>query len=340
MSLSAVGLKTHIWNNNLRSIALLAFYPFLLLGLVWVLGYAFAAMVQSGGYGYGAAPDRSIAFANRVLYEYWPAVAAVVAVWFTISWFFNAALVRQAAHARPVTRAEEPALYNLIENLCISRGIAVPRLEIIETPARNAFASGMTCKTYGITVTRGLMEALRPDELEGVLAHELTHILNRDVRLLMVCVVFTGLIGFVAQMAWSSVRYSMLVPRSGSRRNGGGVVVFMLLAGVVLWLGYLASLLARFALSRRREYMADAGAVELTRNPDAMMRALLRISGQDRIPGVPEDIALMCTANSHAFLGLIATHPPIEARVRAISEMTGTPVPGSGLAEEAKNPWI
>jgi heat shock protein HtpX len=256
-------------------------------------------------------------------------ILGAVMVWFMVAWFFQGAMIRSLAHSHPVTRAEEPELYNLFENLCISVGLPTPRLEIIESHARNAFASGIDRRSYSVTVTRGLMQSLSKDELEGVLAHELTHILNRDVRLMMVCVIFTGMLGFAAQLLWSHFRYSTYVPRSSGNNNGnkGGVMLFLIAFMVVLWIGYFATLFMRFALSRRREYMADAGAVQMTKNPDAMMRALMRIAGMDAVPAMPGDVKMMCIENRAPFMGLFATHPPIESRVKAIAELTNSPLP-------------
>ncbi len=345
----AAGLKTHIWNNNFKSLAMLAVYPLLLLGLVWlcalvVSSFAVPTLPASGAV--------SAEFANRFVYEWWPAVLAVVTVWFLIAFFFHGALIRKLSHARPVTRSEEPELYNLLENLCIAAGMPMPSLNIIETHARNAFASGIDRRSFAVTVTRGLLNSLTKDEVEAVLAHELTHIRNRDVRLLIVTVIFTGMIGFASQMIWNSIRYNLIVPRSANRKGGSGIVV-LLAVGVILWVGYVASLLMRFAISRNREYMADAGAVEMTKNPQAMMRALMRISGRDKIPETTGDIAMMCIENAQPFLGMFATHPPIERRIAAIAETTRTPVPEtphsgpaakaqrfSGPQNASRNPWL
>jgi len=258
--------------------------------------------------------------------------------------------MQKLSHSRPVTRSEEPELYNMLENLCISRGMPLPRLEIIESHARNAFASGISTKSFAVTVTRGLMNSLAPDELEGVLAHELTHIQNRDVRLLIITIIFTGMFGFLAQIIWSNIRYGIFYTR-GRNDNKGGAVMAMIVIAVVLWLGYLASLVMRFAISRRREYMADAGAIEMTKNPDAMMRALMRISGRDHIPETTADIAMMCIENHVPFMGVFATHPPIEKRIKAISQSTGTPIPESlpslppankqtRFSNKRANPWL
>ena len=334
MTTHAVGLSTHIWRNNTRSIMLLALYPVLLTGAFWLICWALGLSMGSGmSYSYyGTAsmnPGAAVGFANSFTVEYAPLIITGVAIWFVTAWFFHTSMIRRLAKSHPVTRSEEPELYNILENLCISRGMAMPKLEIIETHARNAFASGINDSTYSITVTRGLMNSLSRDELEAVLGHELSHIRNGDVRLLIITVIFTGLFGFLAQLVWSSIRHSMFYSRGRRDRNSGGIIIAMMIIAFVLWLGYMASLLMRFALSRQREYMADAGSVELTKNPEAMMRALMRIAGRERIPGGTDDIAMMCIENSKAFLGMFATHPPIEERIRAISEVTNTPVPDS-----------
>ncbi len=326
----AIGLQSHIWNNNLKSLGMLALYPLILCAVVWACALAFGYLTSAQ---YGGGPWlASQARAAEFLYEYWPTILAVVMGWFVISYFFHTSMVRALSHSHPVTREQEPELYNLVENLCIGQGMTMPRLEIIETEARNAFASGVDQRSYAITVTRGLMQHLSKDEMEGVLAHELTHIVNRDVRLLMVCIIFTGMLGFAAQMLWSFGRHSLYVRRRASQKGGGAGLLLLALL-VILWIGYFATIFMHFGISRRREYMADAGAVAMTKNPEAMMRALMKIAGMDRIPDAPDDIAMMCTANSKAFFGLFATHPPIEDRIRVLAETTNTPIP-------AKNPWV
>lgn len=325
------GLQGTIWDNNIKSLLLLAAYPFILGAVVFaiVMTYGYmsgkAAALQDG---YGVAPtfQSSLHYAAFLTEAYWPMLLTVVVIWFLIAYLFQGSMIRAMSHSHAVTRKEEPQLYNLVENLCIAQGMRMPRLEIIETHARNAFASGINEGTYCITVTRGLLQSLARDELEGVLAHELTHIINRDVRLMMVCIVFTGMLGLSAQILWSNLRYSLWLPRRRDKNTGGGLILlFALLA--ILWIGYLATLLTRFAISRRREYMADAGAVKMTKNPDAMMRALIRISGVSEIPKAPADIRYMCFENKMPFLGLFATHPPIEKRIAEISSYSGLPAP-------------
>jgi heat shock protein HtpX len=330
MAVGSIGLKTHIWNNNIWSMAFLAIYPVIMVAMLWLVGAAMGGVLAP------QAVDRAsmaVAQGNSIVFAYWPMMFAAVAIWFVIAYFWHTRMISKMAHSHPVTRAQEPELYNLLENLCISVGMAMPRLHIIESHARNAFASGINDRSYTVTVTRGLLSSLKKDEVEGVLAHELSHIRNKDVRLLMVCIIFTGMIGFAAQMTWSMVRYNIFVPRrsSGGNNNKGGTIIIFLVIAFVLWVGYMATLFTRFALSRKREYMADAGAVELTKNPEAMMRALMRIAGMDRMKQTSADIQMMCVENTVPFLGVFKTHPPIADRVKTLSAMTATPVPDMDL---------
>ena len=347
MAIQSAGLRTHIWNNNFWSVTLICLYPFIMLGLLWLIGAATGWLLAP------QTMEREIFAANfgaRIFSNYWPMLLTAVAIWFIVSWFFHTRMISKLAHAHSVTRKEEPALYNMLENLSITAGIPTPKLQIVESHARNAFASGINKNTYTVTVTRGLLNSLTQDEVEAVLAHELIHILNRDVRLLMICVIFTGMIGFAAQLVWSNFRYSLYLPRGGRRRDGRIMIVFLVIT-VILWAGYIATLFTRFAVSRKREFMADAGAVELTKKPEAMMGALMRIAGMDKMKTTSADIQMMCIENSVPFLGLFSTHPPIEDRVKVISQMTNTEIPQLSLEKpetaenpfkkgNGKNPWL
>lgn len=337
----AIGLQSQIWNNNFKSVLLLAGYPFILGGLLFACAAAFFYLTGAGQTptSYNAmtnsyepvagAGGTAFAQAGALVMAWWPAILTVVALWFLFSFFMHGRMIRSMAHAHTVTRTEEPALYNLFENLCIANGMTpMPKLQIIETHARNAFASGLREKDFTVTVTRGLLQSLSKDEVEGVLAHELTHILNRDVRLMVIALIFTGMIGFAAQLVWSNLRYGLWLGGNRNSNRGGGSMILFLAIGAILAVGYAATILTRFAISRRREYMADAGAVQMTRNPDAMMRALIRIAGSANIPKIPQDIKALCFENrAGAFMGLFATHPPIEKRIQAIAQTTASPVP-------------
>jgi heat shock protein HtpX len=326
MILAATGLTTQIQNNHFKSAILLAGFPFLLVMMAGAFTGGLDILSQRNGVDW----HHALLSAEAGIVQFGPGAVLFAACWFVIAYFFHGGMMRMAAHSRPVTRDQMPRVYNLLENLCISRGLKMPAFEMIDSPALNAFASGIDDKSWRITLTRGIVEALEDDELEAVLAHELTHIMNRDARLLVVAVIFTGMISFFAQLFYRllihGVRPDYYARRDDERGRQGSIVV-LLLGLAVLALGYVFAIAIRFALSRKREYLADLGSVELTKNPGAMMRALLRIKGRDAVTGMPNQVQQMCIENSQDFLGLFATHPPIDDRIRTISETTRTPVP-------------
>ena len=318
--MGAFGLQTHIWNNNLKSGLLLAGFPVLLLLLIYGLSLGYVGMTQPiDNVGEG------MALAFEHLKRLWPFALLGAGVWFAIAWFSYQGLIEATVGARGLTRKEAPEIYNLVENLCVSRGITTPAINIIETPALNAFASGLSDKSYKITVTRGLLEALDNDELEAVLAHELTHIMNRDVRLLIIAVIFVGVFSFFGELVFRNI-FRVGVRAGGHTRSrngdsrGGGVLILIAVAMIVI--AYVLALVIRFSLSQKREYLADAGAAELTRNPDAMISALKKISGHSQIDA-PNDIQQMMVDNSQPFAGVFATHPPIEKRIEALANFAG-----------------
>jgi heat shock protein HtpX len=322
------GLRTHIWNNNLRSVFLLAAFPVLLVAI----GYALTILMTGfdtppADYGLGKPPGADAAPWVRELSRL-PMIGAwslgLAAVWFVIAWFGHQAMINAATGARSVTRKDEPELYNLLENLCISRGLSMPKLAVIESGALNAYASGLTESQATVTVTRGLMQRLDKAELEAVLAHELSHIRHRDVRLLVISIIFVGIISFAAEIVFRRI-FWLGLRAGGDRRSGGrggGLVIVIGLA--IIAIAYLLAIVIRFSLSRRREYMADAGAVELTRNPDAMISALEKISGNAEVEDSPEEIREMFIENPKTgFMGVFATHPPIEKRIDMLVEHAG-----------------
>lgn len=317
--MEAVGLRTYIWNNNAKSVLLLAMFPVLLtaiayaLTVLWLSGQGERAQLYALERAVGYLPvSASIAF-------------AVAAAWFAVAWVGHQTIINFSVGSREVKRTDDPALYNLLENLCISRGLHMPRLRVIETGARNAFASGLNEKTETITVTRGLLDALEPAEVEAVLGHELSHIRHRDVRLLVIAAVFVGIISFVGEMFFRGVLRGG-VRRSGRSRRGGEVNAgaLVLVSVLIIMVAYGLAIVLRFALSRRREYLADAGSVELTRNPDAMIGALRKISGHAHVGRAPEEVREMFLDNPRTgFAGLFATHPPIEKRIEALIAYAG-----------------
>jgi heat shock protein HtpX len=315
--MQAVGLQTYIWNNNIRSALLLIGFPILLLGMVFflVLGMIWAGMLPPGAYDGG-----DVAEALQVMWSAAPLAILVSVAWFLIAYFFNQAIIDFATGSRPLSREAEPRTYNLLENLCISRGMTMPTLRIIETDEMNAFASGIHEGRFSITVTRGVLQSLDDAELEAVLGHELTHVINRDVRTMVVASIFAGIITLMCQIIYRSIMWGGLGGLRGRRGNAG---VFILVAMVVGAVGYLLAIVIRMAISRTREYVADAGSVELTKNPDAMISALRKVSGHAHLDAPPSMRAMFLEDDDEGIMGLFATHPPVEKRVAALMQYGG-----------------
>ena len=315
--MQAVGLQTYIWNNNIRSMVLLAGFPVLLMGLLYavqlvLLGSGFERMP------YATSLGEEFGYALVATVQSLPLAVGVAIIWFVIAYFGNQTIIDLATGAAPVERKDNPELYNLLENLCISRGMKTPTLRIIEDPDLNAFASGLHEGQFSITVTRGLLEELDRDELEAVLGHELTHIINRDVRTMIIAAVFAGIISLVAQ-----VIARMLWFRGGDRddRRGGGVLVLVGFAAAAI--AGLLAVVIRLAISRRREFIADAGSVELTKNPDAMISALQKVAGHAHLDAPEEVRGLFLENREDGIFGLFSTHPPIEDRIAALVRYGG-----------------
>lgn len=357
-----VGIRTQQRRNNFRSTVLLILFPCLVLVLTGACclllsylsagsfsygydpgyggydpGYGSYGSGYGGGYGsyggsYGAAsavtPAGVWADAAELFVAVSPYVIGGVLLWFLIAYFSNVAIINSATGAKPLERRENMRVYNLVENLCMSCGMTMPKVNIIEDSSLNAYASGINQKTYTVTLSRGIIEKLNDEELEGVIAHELTHIRNRDVRVLIVSIVFVGIFSMVAQVAMRSLYYTPRT-RSSNDRGGGSAVLLILMVMVAAAIGYFFSVLMRFAISRDREYMADAGGAELTRNPLALASALRKISADPDIEAVTQsDVAQLFIEHPgrqargffSALSGLFATHPPIEKRIAILEQ--------------------
>ncbi len=323
----AYGLYTHIQANKRRSIALLLGLFF----LVYVMVFAGALVAEA------LMGDASLSFLlERARQDFifalpWATLGA--ALWIAIAYKFHQSMIDMITGGREVTRQEEPRLWNLLENLCISRGITMPKLKVMESDALNAFASGLNEKQYSVTVTRGLLQALDDAELESVLGHELTHIRNGDVRMLVIAVVIAGVISFFGELVFRMFFYSGFGwgrrGGDGERKGSGGALPAILIGIALVAIAWLLSVVIRFALSRRREYLADAGSVELTKNPDAMISALRKIEGRGDLQGANSAVMEMCIDNPREdFADLFDTHPPVAARVDALVKFAGGHDPG------------
>src|SRR5580693_9184061 len=336
--MAAYGLYTHIASNKFRSMLLLAG----LFVLVYVVVYAGAliaeVMINSGS---GAPVDYYLAAAGRDLVKDFPLATGTAALWIVIAYFFHQSIVDAVTGGEDVTRQQQPRLYNLLENLCISRGIPMPKLKLIDSDALNAYATGLNRRQYAVTVTTGLLKALDDQEIEAVLGHELTHIRNGDVQLMVIAVIIAGAVGFFAELffrsftnfgwgygrgrSWSSSSSSS--SDRDNRGSGGGAVI--VIAAALIGLAWLLSQVVRLALSRSRELLADAGSVELTKNPDAMISALRKIENRGELPGATSAVMELCLDNPReGFSDLFATHPSVDSRVQALVKFAGGHDPG------------
>lgn len=290
---------------------MLLLFPAILLGMVYLFLFFTANYSQS--------PDVNGTFLRVI-----PFVLIGTAIWFAIAWLMNTSMIRMATGSKPLERRENKRVYNLLENLCISRGMKMPKLNIIEDDSMNAFASGISESSFTISLSRGIINRMDDDELEGVIAHELSHIRNRDVRLMIISIIFVGIFAFVAEMAFRSLRFGSV----SRNRNGKSNLPVILIALAIAAISYLIAILLRFAISRSREYMADAGAAELTRKPYALASALRKIVSDPYIEAVNNrDVAQLFIENpaheekkDFSWGSLFATHPPIEKRIELLEQ--------------------
>lgn len=329
-------MHTQIQENNMKSIFLLIAFPLILLGMIWTF---FAAINYLGNENYDAYGQAVhylvIDEVNEMFLQVAPWVIGGVAIWFVIAYYANSSIVRNATGARSLERRENPRLYNIVENLTMACGMDMPKINIIDDMQLNAFASGIDKKSYTVTVTTGLLDILDDEELSGVIGHELTHIRNHDTRLLITSIIFVGILStltsLVVNMLYRSFIYgSFSNNRSRDGKNQGlGILAILAIAAVICFVGYFFTIITRFAISRRREYMADAGGAELCGNPLALASALRKISGDTGLQNVErDDVAQLFIVRPESmaqgflsfFSGLFSTHPDIRKRIAILEQ--------------------
>lgn len=330
-----VGIHTQQVQNNLKSLLLLFLFPCILIGVIYAF-LAILAYLDVYDPAYGAEGYVDWDYVNYEMMHIIPWVLLVVVIWFTISYFTNTAMIRRATGAQPLERRDNPRVYNIVENLTMTCGMPMPKINVIDDPQLNAFASGIDNNSYTVTVTTGICNLLTDAELAGVIGHELTHIRNRDTRLLIVSIIFVGIMSTVMSLAvrllWNTFVYGGGNRRSSSNKKGGGgasIIVILLVAVVLASIGYFFSMLTRFAISRKREYMADAGGAELCGDPLALASALRKISKNPGLGNVErEDVAQLfiihpkrlTSSLSSAMNSLFSTHPSTESRIAYLEQ--------------------
>ncbi len=276
--------------------------------LVVALGYVLGRIYAFGYVGMGLA-----------------AVLALASAW--ASYYYSDAIVLSISQAHEVSHDENPFLHNTVEGLAIAAGIPKPRVYVIEDPAPNAFATGRDPQHAAIAVTRGLLDKMNRQELEGVLAHEMSHIENLDVRFSTLVVVLLGTIALASDFFWQGMRY-------GNRRDRDSSSGLFVILGIILAIfAPIIAQLIQLAISRRREYLADVNGARLTRNPEGLASALEKLEADQ------EALNVANKATAHLYIvnplhdwggkvnSLFDTHPPIEDRIRRLRALEGAAVP-------------
>ncbi len=292
-------LYTHKDSNIRRTWFLIIFFLLFIIGLGWVFSYQF---------------NSPIILVVAVVFS--------AAMSFTSYWYSDKIILKMS-RAQEIKKEDNPELYRLVENLCITAGLSLPKVYIIDEMAPNAFATGRNPEHAVVAVTRGLLEKLEQTELEGVLAHELSHIGNRDILLQTVVVILVGLVVLISD--WF-LRWTWLGGRRRDNREGGQLAAIMLLIGIGLAiLSPFFAFLIQMTISRKREFLADADGALLTRYPEGLAKALEKIS-TDRTPLRVANKAMAHMYIANPFKGRkvakwFMTHPPVEERIRNLREM-------------------
>lgn len=298
----------HVSQNKLKTYFIMFMFSLFVVGVVYIFGR---------GFGFGE--SGALGFVGIAL--------IITGIMNLVSYYFSDRIVLGISGAKQIDEKSHKELFRIVENLCIASGLPLPKIYVIEDTAPNAFATGRDPKHAAIAFTTGILQKLNKQELEGVTAHELSHVGNRDTLVMTVVSVLVGTIALLADWFMHSLWFG------GNRDSDNkGNTVFMVLAIVAAILAPIIAQLIQLAVSRRREYLADASGSLITRNPDALARALIKISNDSE----PLEAANRGTAHLYIvnplkgqdakgfFIGLFNTHPPIKDRVKALQEMAGT----------------
>lgn len=301
----------------------------LLILLGFGLGYAIGWALEAwGGYEYGGFDLFAV---SRIGLVGGAVLAGIGLVSSAVTLFAGDRVILALTGANEVTAEAEPMLHNVVEEMAIAAGLPKPKVVVIETEALNAFATGMKTDKATIGVTRGLLKALPRDQLQGVIAHEMGHVLNLDTRYMAAVGIMVGLIALVSDMALRSMRFSggsgSSSSSSGKKKGDGGAIIVIIILVLFAILAPIAAQAVRFAVSRQREFLADATSVQLTRNPLGLIGALQALEGSGKGPEIGN------RAIQHLFIvnpirdfkastpALFATHPSIEERIERLRNL-------------------
>ncbi len=303
----------HIRSNNIKTVLLVLLFPLIFIALIFLFTWIVVPARD--------ALDVTISVAIPTF--------VACGVWMLISWAFGDSMMLNAAHAHEIhdEKGEHREIFRSVENVAIAAGLPTPRVYIIDDDSMNAFATGRSPRDASVALTRGIIKRLTRPELEGVIAHEMAHIGNRDIRLDMLLITGVGVTVFAADLISRSFLYGAHGGDRDDKNNAAAIMLMVWLAFMVF--NFLITPILRMAISRNREYAADATGAHITRNPTALANALRKITTDARVECLDKtkSMAAVCIANPRAlteFTGeLFATHPATEKRIARLESMAG-----------------
>jgi heat shock protein HtpX len=321
MTLVRETFHQQIRQNKVRSLLLMVVVVVIFAVLAWFMGFWFVGD-----------PANAVFFVP---------IGGIIAVVIALGAFFGGdSMILGVSRAREVSETDEPQLVNVVRELSLAANLPEPRVYVIEDPALNAFATGRDPEHASVAVTRGLLERLDREELQGVVGHELAHVANYDIRFSLLVGVLVGSIALMADILARMTFWGSMGRGRGGGRGGGGAQIFLLALGLLV--AILAPLFARLvqmAVNRQREYLADATSVELTRNPYGLERALAKLGADTlKLEGANKATQHLYFVNpvkklDHSARGLFSTHPAIVDRINRLRKLTGQPeIDESGIA--------
>ncbi|MDR1508201.1 MAG: M48 family metallopeptidase [Synergistaceae bacterium] len=314
----------HIDSNRRRTVLILALFPLALLVLTFCV---FALLTYLGVFGTPSA-GQAMPLTLLLTFMAFPWLAGAAFLWIFISYMNGGKMILNAAGSREIAPSDNPKLYSMVERVAIMAGLPTPRVYIIDDESLNAFATGRAPETASIALTSGIVNKLKPNELECVIAHEMGHIGNKDTKLMIIVVTGIAMFTFLAEIMFRiAIRSGGRVGRR-SGKGSGKVGLLLFLIALALWIfGFFVAPLIRMALSRNREFLADATSARITHNPDALADALEAISSDPRVEILDSRplMGSLCVANPLGKNGLMAslyaTHPPIDERIDRLRRM-------------------
>ena len=344
----------HIEQNNRNTVFLILMFPACLAVIIYILLFAALALtgepsiIADGLYlaemlhinpldmnaeSVEIVPAAAVASMGITLMAVVP-IFCFTSLWMLIAYLSGDKMILRASDAAAVSKPDNPEVYRLVENVAIAAGLPCPKLYIIKDDSLNAFATGRNPENASITLTTGILAKLNRQELEAVIAHEMGHIGNRDIRLMLLIIIGIGAMSFLTDVMFRSLNSFSYTQGRRDKNSGGFMIVLLVIALALMIFSLLVAPILRFALSRSREYAADTTSALITRNPGALANALQKISEDSRVEVLDKmpTVGALCIANPLGkgrkrlfdwVSGLYATHPPIAKRIAALREMDG-----------------